>query len=514
MRYLRLACGMSSVAALAVLGAYSTSGAAQSNVKLKPSASRPQVGPVLKGPVLLTGIRKSITALSAAEVASLRKGYAQMIAWNSAPPGSANFRRSLKYWANMHAYFGTGCANASGLSNPGMNGLAAQAKSNADENATWCTCQHGTSQFLTWHRMYLYYFEKVLQAAAGDPKLRLPYWDYESDAHVPAAYRAQTYVDGSGQTVPNPLFVANRQAQLNAGTGTLSPGVVSTAGAMPANDYLTFNGAIEQTPHGAVHCATGVANCPSGYMGAVPAAGNDPIFYSHHANIDRLYECWLKVNPAQRLPSGTILNASFSFIDGSGNLVSRIVSQMKTVQQLGYTYTVGGGCPAVRRLPPFALQAARTVPLLGPTPIETGTTSVPLPTVPRIAAPNSGNQPESGGAARQATLVIDDLSFEEAPGVMYEVALQDANGRRIVVGVINFFNRTAPHAHSAAESGAVGAGDHRFDATAALQALGGGQNAKLVLQPTSGILGAGTEAAVVPNPRANVRLGAVRLELR
>lgn len=74
----------------------------------------------------------------------------------------------------MHAYFRTGCADASDLSDPGMSGLAVRAKSNADENATWCTCQHGTSQFLTWHRMYLYYFENVLQAASGDPKLRLP----------------------------------------------------------------------------------------------------------------------------------------------------------------------------------------------------------------------------------------------------------------------------------------------------------------------------------------------------
>jgi len=50
--------------------------------------------------------------------------------------------------------------------------------------------------------MYLWYFERVLQDAAGDPSLRLPYWDYEASAAVPAAYRDATYVDENGRTLP------------------------------------------------------------------------------------------------------------------------------------------------------------------------------------------------------------------------------------------------------------------------------------------------------------------------
>src|SRR5690242_10333918 len=138
---------------------------------------------------------------------------------------------------------------------------------------------------------------------------------------------------------------------------------------MPSTTYNPFNTALEQTPHGSVHCATGVASCPSGYMGYVPSAGNDPIFYSHHANIDRLYECWLKVDPAQRLPSGSTLTASFSFIDGAGNLVTRIVGDMLTTQQLNYGYTAGSGCPLMRipHLPILESVPWRVIPLLGPT---------------------------------------------------------------------------------------------------------------------------------------------------
>jgi hypothetical protein len=465
------------------------------------------------GPLkLLPAPRKSITQLSATELASLRKGFAQMIAWNSAPRGSANFKRSLVYWANMHAYIGAGCSPNSGLNYPGMSGISAQSKSTPDENATWCTCQHGTIQFLTWHRMYLYYFEKVLQAAAGDPKLRLPFWDYETDGHVPPAYRSPTYVNGQGQTVPNPLYIANRQAQLNSGAAALSASVVSTAGAMPAKSYSPFNSAIEQTPHGAVHCATGVQSCPSGYMGYVPTAGNDPIFYSHHANIDRLYECWVQVDPTKRLPGGAVLTASFSFIDGAGNLVTRVVGDMLTTAQLGYTYTAGGGCPAVRLArPPLVLQEQpfQVIPLLGETRLPANQRRVPIRAVPELRAglgAAAGGQP-----VRNATLVLEGVGVDDAPGGLFEVALQRGNGRKVVVGVINSFNATAPGHEGMA---AMDDGRRAFDATAAVQALGAGE-AQLVVEPTSGVAtGNVALAATGPSARAGIHFSAARLELR
>ena len=37
-------------------------------------------------------------------------------------------------------------------------------------------CQHGWEQFLTWHRLYLYYFEQQMQDI--DPTVTLPYWDW------------------------------------------------------------------------------------------------------------------------------------------------------------------------------------------------------------------------------------------------------------------------------------------------------------------------------------------------
>jgi len=467
--------------------------------------------------------RKSVLQLSATELASLRRGVAQMKAWDSEPRGSANFRRSWIYWANMHAYFGAGCANPSGLNAAGMSGLTAQAKSNVDENATWCTCQHGTIQFLTWHRMYLYYFEQVLQAASGDPNLRLPYWDYESNAQMPAAYRDQTYVNASGQTVANPLYIPNRQAQLNAGTSNLAPSVVSTANAMQQASYSPFNSAIEQTPHGAVHCAVGVANCPTGYMGAVPAAGNDPIFYTHHTNIDRLYECWLQVNPAARLPNNqSQLNATFSFIDGTGALVTRTVKDMLTTAQLGYSYAAGGGCPATLKVKLGTIlqeKALRVFPLVGPTPLQRGTTVLPLKIAPDVRKSLLGAAPKDNGEAPRSVVVIDGFTYDEAPGVLYEVYVQGAGGKRVLLGVINFFNLTAPqhdHGDMAGMAGmtASGSDEKTFDATDALKSLGGG-DASLVIEPSTGVTGGSPVlAARQISPRANVRFSSARIELR
>ena len=82
-------------------------------------------------------------------------------------------------------------------------------------------------------------------------------------------------------------------------------------------------------------------------MGSVPVAALDPVFYAHHTNIDRLYECWLKVNEPARLPSDPgHLATQFTFIDSDGSTPTRKVSDMLKLSQLGYAYATGGGCPA------------------------------------------------------------------------------------------------------------------------------------------------------------------------
>src|SRR5262249_28621019 len=52
--------------------------------------------------------------------------------------------------------------------------------------AMWNTCQaHGANglpqdyrMFLPWHRMYVYYFVRIIRKILGDNTFTLPYWDY------------------------------------------------------------------------------------------------------------------------------------------------------------------------------------------------------------------------------------------------------------------------------------------------------------------------------------------------
>jgi hypothetical protein len=473
--------------------------------------------------------RKSVAALTSNELMALRRGVAVMMSRNNAPRGSADYRRSWVYWANMHLHFGDDCAGP--ITGSGMTGVQTFTASNADELATWCMCQHSFGgpnlQFLTWHRMYLWYFERVLQQAAGDPSLRLPYWDYETDGNLPAAYRDATYVNENGQTVPNPLRVDARQPGLNAGTSGLSSGVTSTTGAMSATSFNSFSGVLENTPHGAVHCAMVTGGCPNGLMGSVPVAALDPIFYAHHTNIDRLYDCWLNVNQSTRLPNDpTDLNATFTFVDSDGSTPTRRVGDMLTSGGLGYSYAAGGGCPAapqaIAAAGPMVMKAAvasapgeQTLAIAGPTRISGAETRVPLALQPAAREALTA-RPEAAVPALRTYLTIEGVQYDKPPGGLYDVFLQGAGNRREQVGVINFFNllpsETAGHAahmgHGASSA------NFRFDVTDAVKKLGISADAQpsLVFEPTTGLTGSTPEAiASQMNAEANVRFQSARL---
>ncbi len=50
-------------------------------------------------------------------------------------------------------------------------------------------CQHGTSEFLPWHRHYITQFEKICGDLIGDPQFALPYWDWTIQAgKIPDAF--------------------------------------------------------------------------------------------------------------------------------------------------------------------------------------------------------------------------------------------------------------------------------------------------------------------------------------
>ncbi|OEL36751.1 Polyphenol oxidase, chloroplastic [Dichanthelium oligosanthes] len=84
---------------------------------------------------------------------------------------------------------------------------------------------------------------------------------------------------------------------------------------------------------GTYHCENDM-----GYLGT---AGRDPLFYSHHANVDRLWNIWsTNLDGGNGFKDKDWLNASFVFYDNyeDPQLVRIKVSDVLDTTRLGYTY--------------------------------------------------------------------------------------------------------------------------------------------------------------------------------
>ncbi|MBW8879146.1 MAG: tyrosinase family protein [Acidobacteria bacterium] len=425
---------------------------------------------------------------------------------STTPPISADYRRSWEYWSAMHGFYGPKAkagliqdaiddapANKKqfykGLRDltypPTPAGLAAK---------VWDQCQHGTLQFLTWHRIYLYYFESVLQQSANDKTLRLPYWDYTDPTQVqlPAQFAQPTLSDGK----PNPLFDPRRRSQ----TVKLDPNTTNVDNLLKKASFNSFSPELEQQPHGTVHCTVG-PDCPYPLMGDVPVAGTDPIFWLHHANIDRVFECWLKLGGS--VPAN-LKGISYSFVDASGNLVKLKYSDLPT----NYTYDHVTNCGR-KPIPPFKVRAEgleRVTPLAKLQGFQIGGVKAAA----RLAVSKSNSKPTPQSLVPSRTeLVLDKIAPEGAPGVLFNVFLEttEAIPRRQYVATISFFGLK----HHAGKGG-ISTFNRNVDVSDALQALKGPNGevpeVKVVFEATDGTAGAKPEG-VLAKP---LKVGTIQLQ--
>lgn len=206
-------------------------------------------------------------------------------------------------------------------------------------------CPHGQPYFLAWHRGYLARFEARLRVVSGDTTLAVPYWDYFTDPEMPEAFKRQG----------TPFFHWNRTNTNVAdalGYGFTDPALVdfqrgARAGMEPS---------IEQWPHNRVHSLIG------GTMGGF-LSPRDPIFWLHHANVDRLWRAWTRAGGGRAMPPRTDPYWSGEFTYGAETPLPRLATY-DTVDLLGYDYDV-------ETLPTPSFQAApppprvRSLPLVG-----------------------------------------------------------------------------------------------------------------------------------------------------
>ena len=243
-------------------------------------------------------VRQSLASFSRdpAKVASLRRGVAAMKARAPSDP------RSWFFQSAVHAYNDAAYADALAR-DPGV--------ARVDAQRFWNKCPHfgqSSAEFLIWHRAYLYNFERILREEAGDPTLALPYWDYSKrEGRAFPAIFANEFLDGR---TPNPLYDPNRESAFVTGRFDISDEVGEARATMAAQTFFsdigrpgfagdildsrqTQLGLIEQRPHNDIHIAVGGAiGSVNGAMADIPTAAFDPVFWVHHANIDRMWAEW------------------------------------------------------------------------------------------------------------------------------------------------------------------------------------------------------------------------------
>lgn len=152
----------------------------------------------------------------------------------------------------------------------------------------------GTQRFLPWHRDFVFKVELALRVF--EPAFFVPYWDWLTDRQIPTwlqAFLPQGITDPSG----NPIVVV-RAPGSNDNARSL-PERQDIAQVMAKQDYTSFTLALEgaeppNTAHNQVHEWVG------GTMDNFMYSPADPLFWLHHAQVDRLWAIWQQTHSQEK----------------------------------------------------------------------------------------------------------------------------------------------------------------------------------------------------------------------
>ncbi len=171
-------------------------------------------------------------------------------------------------------------------------------------------------RFLPWHRAYLKTVELLLREY--EPKTFIPYWDWTVDP-VPSWLSPPS-------NVPLPMEIGTSMSVMvkrsSPSGGFPTRKMVQSALAIP--NYTRFAQRLE-TLHDQVHSAFG-----SSTVAQLMIAPADPLFFLHHANVDRIWNNWQLRFPGKN----PTLNADDRVMDP----FSYKESEVRSIRAIGYSY--------------------------------------------------------------------------------------------------------------------------------------------------------------------------------
>ncbi|MGW1765416.1 tyrosinase MelC2 [Streptomyces sp. NPDC002073] len=179
---------------------------------------------------------------------------------------------------------------------------------------------HRSPSFLPWHRRFLLEFEQALQAV--DASVALPYWDWTADRTSRSSLWAPDFLGGTGrardgQVIDGPFAYAQGKWDINVrvdGRSYLRRALGTSVAQLPTRaevDGVLAMSVYDTAPWNSAS-ASGFRNHLEGWRGvnlhnrvhvwvggqmATGVSPNDPVFWLHHAFIDKLWADWQKLHP-------------------------------------------------------------------------------------------------------------------------------------------------------------------------------------------------------------------------
>jgi tyrosinase len=205
-----------------------------------------------------------------------------------------------------------------------MHAMMVQSTTDPLEDPEWYPgWAHNGPAFLPWHREYLLQFEKDLQSVSEDDTVFIPYWDWSDNESFPftsdflGTDGEQSDEGDPGKVIdgpfafdgPNHWTIVVKDEETDPDFLTRGFGRRGDALRLPTSVQIHrimqipfydspvwklgspgFRTGVEVPLHNLVH------RWVNGTM-ITMCSPNDPVFWLHHANIDRLWGDWQRIHP-------------------------------------------------------------------------------------------------------------------------------------------------------------------------------------------------------------------------
>ncbi|GLJ28488.1 hypothetical protein SUGI_0560430 [Cryptomeria japonica] len=219
---------------------------------------------------------------------------------------------------------------------------------------------HKSWFFAPFHRWYMYFYERILATLIEDDTFALPFWNWDTEEgmSIPPMFtnKCSSLYDNNRDPCHQPPIRLNLADVTSCDSGDVSANyaniyshMVSGAGTAElfhgaairynAGTNTLSAGALESSPHNLGHRWSGTPGNPNREdMGSLYSAGKDPLFYTHHSNVDRMWYLWNNTLGNKNYDDKDLMETPFLFYDENKQLVKVKAGDCYDTTKLRYIY--------------------------------------------------------------------------------------------------------------------------------------------------------------------------------